>query len=215
MAACSAIAGWERKFLKCCIFLNTALSWIKTKAKHLVTLNQIFIATLLPLYPLFQLLRGVTSALPQLLELAVTGRLCFWGWYFSPINQHFSCWNLHALYIRKSSGVNPGKQNVIGTTNDSYCHFLSFLIFHFVLLEKEENQCIGLLLSTLSLQFLWVCTLVLIRGRILKLGESIMAIPLAQKFRMLQAPFGVFHVPFAHGWADWVADATGTFQPLL
>lgn len=72
--------------------------------------------------------------------------------------------------------------------------------FSFVLLEEKKNQCIEVHLSTVSLQFLWVWILVFTRDRILKLDGSSMAIPLVWKFRMLQVPFGGFHVHFAHGW---------------
>lgn len=72
--------------------------------------------------------------------------------------------------------------------------------FSFVLYEEKESQCMKLNSSTAgALQFLWFWILVFIRDRILKLDGSSMAIPLIQKFKVLQISFGVFHIHFAHG----------------
>lgn len=87
--------------------------------------------------------------------------------------------------------------------------------FSFVLFEEKENQCMKLHLSTAgSLQFLWVRILAFVRGRILKLHGSSMAIPLIQNFRILQISFGGFHIHFAHGWTNWVANARGIFHSV-
>lgn len=76
--------------------------------------------------------------------------------------------------------------------------------FSFILLEEEENRCIELHLFIVSLYFLWIWILVFIRGRILILDGSIMAIPLVPKLRMLQVPFGfsmsLLHMPEQIEW---------------
>lgn len=87
--------------------------------------------------------------------------------------------------------------------------------FSVVSFKEKENQCMKLHLFTAeSLQFLWFWILALVRDRVLKLDGSSMAIPPIQMFGILQIPFGGFHIHFAHGWTDWLANARRIFHSV-